>query len=173
MLDFYYHLSTASGDGKQGEGHPCADPGNLGAESKSKNTTSVDDAARDLSTHCSGGSDKSESDHPCLPASSKLDGGESVCGVQSEEADTSLDSRYFVSLLLQPRSLVLLQDDMYKVHLHGIKEVTHDTLTDKVANLDAVPEVKVGDVLERKTRVSLTIRDVPKVLKAKLILGKR
>lgn len=96
-----------------------------------------------------------------------------MCGVQHEGGDTSLDSRHFLSLLLQPRSLVLVQDDMYKVYLHGIKEVTQDTLTDKVANLDLVPEVKEGDVLERSTRVSLTIRYVPKVLKAKLIFGKR
>nr|KAG5691630.1 hypothetical protein BaRGS_023801 [Batillaria attramentaria] len=37
---------------------------------------------------------------------------------------------------IMPRSLVLLQDDMYKVHLHGIKEVKQDVITDRVANLD-------------------------------------
>ena len=76
------------------------------------------------------------------------------------------------SLLLEPRSLVLVQDDMYDTYLHGIDEVTQDLLSDKVANLD-MTDSKIGDVLKRDTRVSLTIRVVPKVLRAKLLLGHR
>ena len=76
------------------------------------------------------------------------------------------------SLLLEPRSLVLVQDDMYNTYLHGIDEVTEDLLSDKVANLD-MTDSKIGDVLKRDTRVSLTIRVVPKVLRAKLLLGHR
>ena len=93
---------------------------------------------------------------------------------ESEEKEqTSLEKRHFLSLLLQPRSLVLVKDDMYKIHLHGIKDVSKDIITDKVANLDAIQGISVGDILDRKTRVSLTIRHVPKVIKSKLIFGKR
>lgn len=77
-----------------------------------------------------------------------------------------------MSILLEPRSLILVCDDMYKIHLHGIAERTLDEITDKTANLDAV-SAKKGDLLERKTRISLTIRYVPKTLKAKLLFGKR
>lgn len=104
---------------------------------------------------------------------STVSGNETCSGKTNAVSDTSFRSRYVLSLLIQPRSLVLVQDDMYKVLLHGIKEVNNDKITDKVANLNLSGGVKVGDVLERQTRVSLTIRYVPKVLKSKLILGKR
>ncbi|XP_041352859.1 alpha-ketoglutarate-dependent dioxygenase alkB homolog 6-like isoform X2 [Gigantopelta aegis] len=86
---------------------------------------------------------------------------------------TSFEDRYFMSLLLQPRSLVLVQSDMYKLHLHGIAERTEDHITESVSNLDFCPGVNLGDVLKRGTRISLTIRYVPKVLKVKLMLGKK
>uniref|UniRef100_A0A0B6ZVS7 Fe2OG dioxygenase domain-containing protein n=1 Tax=Arion vulgaris TaxID=1028688 RepID=A0A0B6ZVS7_9EUPU len=90
----------------------------------------------------------------------------------SENSHSSLEDRYFLSILLEPRSLVLVCDDMYKSHLHGIAERTVDEVSDKIANLSAISATK-GDILERKTRVSLTIRYVPKILKAKLLFGKR
>ena len=163
VLDFYYHL-RASDDVKEfeGQGQPCT----VGVQ----DTLCGDQTSGDKNSRCSQGSEECASDCRCSPASSRPMGGDGASGVQG---GTSLDSRHFVSLLLQPRSLVLVQDDMYKAHLHGIKEVTLDTLTEKIANLDAVSEVTVGDVLERETRVSLTIRYVPKVFKSKLILGKR
>lgn len=62
---------------------------------------------------------------------------------------------------------------MYKVHLHGISERKEDIITDKIANLDMCKTtVNKGDTLQRTTRVSLTIRYVPKILKAKLLFGK-
>ena len=61
---------------------------------------------------------------------------------------------------------------MYDTFLHGIEEVTTDTVTDRVANLDRTA-AQPGDALPRDTRVSLTIRHVPKVLKARLLFGKR
>ncbi|KAJ8308769.1 hypothetical protein KUTeg_013643, partial [Tegillarca granosa] len=71
----------------------------------------------------------------------------------NEEKSTSFDDRYFSSLLLEPRSLVLLCDDMYKVHLHGISERKEDVISDKVANLDMCKtKVKIGDTLRRTTR---------------------
>ena len=76
-------------------------------------------------------------------------------------------------MLLERRSLILVRDDMYKVNLHGIAERKEDIVTDNVVNLSQCDSVKIGDKLERTTRVSLTIRFVPKILKAKLFLGKK
>jgi alkylated DNA repair protein alkB family protein 6 len=87
-------------------------------------------------------------------------------------ADSSFESRHFLSMLLEPRSLFISRDDMYMVHLHGIAERTEDILHDKIVNLDQC-KVSVGQTLERNRRISLTIRHVPKVMKAKLIFGKR
>lgn len=91
----------------------------------------------------------------------------------SQESSTSFEDRYMCSVLLQPRSLILVRDDMYKINLHGIAEHKEDVLSDSVVNLCKCKDVKVGDKLERTTRVSLTIRYVPKVLKAKLLLGNK
>ncbi|KAK0058461.1 alpha-ketoglutarate-dependent dioxygenase alkB 6 [Biomphalaria pfeifferi] len=86
--------------------------------------------------------------------------------------ESSFEKRYFLSVLLEPRSLIMVCDDMYKIYLHGIAEKKSDIVTDKVANLNTTPYA-IGDTLDRKTRVSLTFRYVPKVLKAKLVLGKK
>ena len=83
----------------------------------------------------------------------------------------SLDDRYLMSVLLEPRSLFLLTEDLYHNFLHGIAERTSDEVTDRVANLDTC-HPSVGDILLRKTRISLTIRNVPKILKFKLNLGR-
>ncbi|XP_072130575.1 alpha-ketoglutarate-dependent dioxygenase alkB homolog 6 isoform X2 [Mobula birostris] len=82
------------------------------------------------------------------------------------------ENRYFLSLLLEPRSLLVLKDSMYLKYLHGIRPVSEDIITDKVANLTSCNS-KLGAVLTRTTRVSLTIRHVPKVLKTTLLLGKK
>ncbi|XP_064600188.1 alpha-ketoglutarate-dependent dioxygenase alkB homolog 6-like [Liolophura sinensis] len=91
---------------------------------------------------------------------------------QRSSGSASLAERHFLSLLLQPRSLVLVKDDMYKVHLHGISERVTDEVTDLIANLDSCKDAHTGDRLTRETRVSLTIRFVPKVLKTKFLFGK-
>lgn len=73
------------------------------------------------------------------------------------------------SLLLEPCSLLILKDDMYNVYLHGIKETDQDAFNiDKIANYEHLASFKntdAGSTLNRETRVSLTIRYVPKVLK--------
>ncbi|XP_043223344.1 alpha-ketoglutarate-dependent dioxygenase alkB homolog 6-like isoform X2 [Amphibalanus amphitrite] len=71
------------------------------------------------------------------------------------------------SLLLARRSLLVVRDDAYHHLLHGIAARTEDTVTDAVLN---GAEQAAGSRLQRQTRVSLTIRHVPKVLKAKLRL---
>lgn len=90
------------------------------------------------------------------------------------------ESRYQFSLLVQPRSLLVLQDHMYQSLLHGVQPRQQDTLTDRVLNLSSSSAaavggaaVVVGDTLTRGTRVSLTIRHVPKVMKTKLFLGRK
>lgn len=85
---------------------------------------------------------------------------------------STFEDRYFLSMLLEPRSLVLVCDDMYKVHLHGISERKMDTVTDTVGNIDVCNMADIGDTLHRETRISLTIRYVPKILKNKLFFGK-
>ncbi|KAF6036355.1 ALKBH6 [Bugula neritina] len=82
--------------------------------------------------------------------------------INDEDCDTlSVEDRHIGSVLLERRSLVLVQDSMYKTHLHGIKEVACDTLSQSIANLDHT-EHSLGDQLPRDTRVSLTIRHVNK-----------
>jgi len=95
-----------------------------------------------------------------------------------------------VSLLLEPRSLVVTSDDLYRTHLHGIDAVAMDHLiahkSDKhpeaanlsgesaglrVANwemlggddVEIMRVVREGGVLKRGTRTSLTCRVVEKV----------
>lgn len=75
-----------------------------------------------------------------------------------------------MSVLLEPKSLFLLTEDLYHNHLHGIAERTCD-VTEKVANLDAC-NAALADTLQRTTRISLTIRKVPKILKFKLNLAR-
>ena len=66
----------------------------------------------------------------------------------------------------------MVTGEMYTKYLHGIAERSCDLINDKLANIDMTNAV-TGSTLERNTRVSLTIRHVPKVLKAKVFLGTR
>ncbi|XP_043946207.1 alpha-ketoglutarate-dependent dioxygenase alkB homolog 6 [Protopterus annectens] len=95
-------------------------------------------------------------------------------GDQEEEASIpqTEENRYFLSLLVEPRSLLILRDEMYITYLHGIKPVYEDIVNENIANIKAT-NASIGDVLQRSRRVSLTIRHVPKVLKTTLILGRR
>lgn len=94
-----------------------------------------------------------------------------------------------VSLLLEPRSLVIVEDDMYDNMLHEIAERCTDDISkdSKVANISMCSDkylflicwiirviilcifisfrFKTGTSFERSTRVSLTIRHVPKTKK--------
>jgi hypothetical protein len=91
---------------------------------------------------------------------------------QDVRCGSSFAERRIGSVLLMPRSLIVVKHDLYKHHLHGIQETTVDNIDDKFANLDACPEVSVGATLHRtKPRISLTVRVVPKVLKNKILLG--
>lgn len=79
-----------------------------------------------------------------------------------------------VSLLLEPRSLLVLRGTAYTRLLHGIAAARVDPL-DKASlplNAAACPSARPGACLVRGTRVSLTIRRVPRVLRAGLLLSK-
>ncbi|RIB09621.1 hypothetical protein C2G38_1981039 [Gigaspora rosea] len=78
------------------------------------------------------------------------------------------------SLLLEPRSLLVLKHDLYKTYLHGIQEVKFDNLNEKnILNYNLTDmaddfETNNCTILKRDTRISLTYRIVEKVVKAKL-----
>lgn len=80
-------------------------------------------------------------------------------------------SRYVSSFLLERRSLVCFKEDMYSVYMHGIDDLKEDILKEKkILNLDVSDE---NEIRVRETRVSLTIRHFPKVLKCKFKFGRR
>ncbi|KAM3955886.1 alpha-ketoglutarate-dependent dioxygenase alkB homolog 6 [Aphomia sociella] len=78
------------------------------------------------------------------------------------------------SLLLEPRSLLILQDKLFSYYLHCIEELTEDMLDHTVANLNMCSDKFVnGSVVPRNTRVSLTIRHVPKTTSFKINIGNK
>lgn len=84
--------------------------------------------------------------------------------------DNCNESRKVVcKLLIEPRSLVIIKDSMYKDYLHAISEKTEDIICDLVCNLENCENsYKYGDKIKRDKRISLTIRHVPKTTKLKL-----
>jgi len=88
------------------------------------------------------------------------------------EATVAMDwaSRLEFSLLLEPRSLLILQEKCYHHFLHGIDEKTDDLITSDILNADKCSIVQLNDTLSRETRISLTIRHVPKTTKLMLRL---
>ncbi|XP_070307952.1 alpha-ketoglutarate-dependent dioxygenase alkB homolog 6 isoform X4 [Odocoileus virginianus] len=78
------------------------------------------------------------------------------------------------SLLLEPRSLLVLRGTAYTRLLHGIAAARVDALDtgSLPPNAAACPSARPGARLVRGTRVSLTIRRVPRVLRAGLLLSK-
>nr|XP_046163182.1 alpha-ketoglutarate-dependent dioxygenase alkB homolog 6 isoform X2 [Oncorhynchus gorbuscha] len=95
-----------------------------------------------------------------------------ISAQELDEVPQTEESRYLLSLLVRPRSLLILQDDMYERLLHGIQGTHHDSLTERVANL-LTTGVLPGATLTRGTRVSLTVRHVPIVMRANLLLGRK
>lgn len=78
------------------------------------------------------------------------------------------------SLLLEPRSLLLLQNSLYTNYLHCIEELTEDLLDDSIVNLDLCSKKCLkGSTIKRGTRVSFTIRHVPKTSSFKINIGNK
>ncbi|XP_003740878.1 alpha-ketoglutarate-dependent dioxygenase alkB homolog 6 [Galendromus occidentalis] len=65
-------------------------------------------------------------------------------------------------ILLKPRSLLITKDEAYSDYLHGIEELKEDSLDPTV--YAAEPSGDGPTCLPRKTRVSLTIRHVARVV---------
>ncbi|CAF5002268.1 unnamed protein product, partial [Rotaria socialis] len=83
---------------------------------------------------------------------------------------TSFSSRCVARILLEPRSLFIVKDDMYSYYIHGIEELHEDLINrERISNFDRCSdEIKDKDeqqVLTRTTRISLTIRFVEKTSK--------
>ena len=73
-----------------------------------------------------------------------------------------------LTLKVRRRSLVVLKDECYSTLLHGIQEVREDKMDSSIVNL--TEDEKKSMVMPRSTRVSLTIRHVPKTSKLKIRL---
>ena len=87
-----------------------------------------------------------------------------------------IDPTPILSLLLEPRSLVITTSSLYSSHLHGIDGLVEDKFEEdgrpareRIANYDLLrgkaerQAVANGSMLERGLRYSLTCRDVEKV----------
>jgi len=104
--------------------------------------------------------------------------------IQSSTHGRVIERKPVLTLLLEPRSLVITTASLYTEHLHGIDPVTSDTFlpdestnnetgslsSQQTANLALLKDttmidvVRKGGVLNRATRVSLTCRDVERVI---------
>jgi alkylated DNA repair protein alkB family protein 6 len=83
------------------------------------------------------------------------------------------DDLKVASLLLERCSLVVLQDDMYTKYVHTIPEVHQDTVSGAEANLELCSGHYAADTeLHRATRISLTVRHVPRTTKLHIQLGR-
>lgn len=91
---------------------------------------------------------------------------------EASAAAMDWESRLEFSLFLEPRSLLILQEKCYHHYLHGIDEKTDDSITDNIMNIEKCSNVKLNDRVSRDTRISLTIRHVPKTTKPILRLGR-
>ncbi|XP_019540720.3 alpha-ketoglutarate-dependent dioxygenase alkB homolog 6 [Aedes albopictus] len=87
----------------------------------------------------------------------------------ADEGKTTMQRVPVTKLLVEPRSLLILKDDMYHKYLHSIAEVERDVIDRSVANLSR-NNFQLNDVLDRTTRISFTIRHVPKTSKMKIKL---
>ncbi|KAG0253696.1 Alpha-ketoglutarate-dependent dioxygenase alkB 6 [Mortierella polycephala] len=94
--------------------------------------------------------------------------------VSSSCADDVRNQEPEFSILVQPRSLLVLKEDVYNKYMHGIRELTVDDLSKgNIQNLEqCLPEgyLNQNTVLERSTRISLTFRIVQKTMSSKKLL---
>ncbi|GJD08215.1 Alpha-ketoglutarate-dependent dioxygenase alkB homolog 6 [Galdieria sulphuraria] len=88
-------------------------------------------------------------------------------GVNSVTAEEI--QQYTGSLLLEPRSLLIIRDSAYQNYLHGIQESFYIKKSSWLLNYCCDGE---GEQVARKKRVSLTVRLVPKTVHNVVRLGK-
>lgn len=88
---------------------------------------------------------------------------------KSLKDEAVISSEKVYSLLLERRSLLILQDKMYTEYMHGIEEITNDIIDNKISNITFFgSNYQNGIPLTRNKRISLTIRNVPRVFKLNL-----
>ena len=77
-------------------------------------------------------------------------------------------------LLLEPNSLLIMRDDAYE-WLHGIEERTEDEVDETVLNLasSACRGASMGQVIQRGTRLSVTVRVAAKAIRVPSFLLSR
>ncbi|KEZ42606.1 Uncharacterized protein SAPIO_CDS5847 [Scedosporium apiospermum] len=96
--------------------------------------------------------------------------GSSLClNLYRSKEDGALDPEPVYRILQEPRSILITTDDLYTEYLHGIADIEEDVnlSAETVANWDQLgskgPFEKGSN--ERQMRISLTYRDVLKVIK--------
>lgn len=91
---------------------------------------------------------------------------------QESDDGVSMERVSVAKLFVEPRSLLILKDDMYNKYLHSIAEVDEDVIDESISNLSRIisEDHRVGCVLKRTKRLSFTIRHVPKTSKMKIKL---
>ena len=105
--------------------------------------------------------------------------GASLClNIYQSKEDGALDPEPVWRILQEPRSLLITTEAMYTDYLHGIADIEEDIdlSSETVANWDLLrsPADLVDGRNVRKTRTSLTYRDVLKVSKlGNKLFGKR
>lgn len=93
-----------------------------------------------------------------------------TCGSHTilEFLENNESRRKVCDLLLERFSLVIIKDDLYSKYLHSICERTSDVINSTCANLlHCGNKYSINETLQRETRISVTIRNVSKVLKIK------
>lgn len=70
---------------------------------------------------------------------------------------------------MKRRSLLILKDKMYNDYMHGIEEINEDVIDSSISNLKSCGlNLQNESTWPRNKRISLTIRNVPKVSKLNL-----
>lgn len=83
--------------------------------------------------------------------------------------DEAISKEKVYRILLERRSLLILQEKMYDEYMHGIDEIANDTIENSITNLKCCMSLNKNEsILSRNKRISLTIRNVPKVSKLNL-----
>ena len=105
---------------------------------------------------------------------------------EDEAIGRAIDPKPIVSVLLEPRSLVITTKELYTTFLHGIENIAEDEFDPEsievdhphIANWQMIkePELRAclenGGSMSRSTRISLTCRDVEKVMAGSKLFGR-
>lgn len=109
----------------------------------------------------------------CLDITPKPSSGEDAnTGSEMKDCEKSSEYKVPTRIFQEPRSLLITTGDGYRSLMHGIAEieVDEDLSAETVANWDLLADAKTieqnGGKSRRKTRISLTYRDVLKVSSA-------